>query len=89
MHPPRPEVVAGALVARIREAVAEDPRTHAMDFSIRVVGPVVTIAGEVPSEARRRAIEDVTREHVPIGMHLKSELTIADYPEPDEVEVIE
>lgn len=53
------------VAARVREAIAADPRVHMLDVDVRVVGGKVFLRGVVPSDDRREAIEDIAREMVP------------------------
>lgn len=64
MTEPAPEEPLQYLAARIRETIAEDPRTHVLDIDVRVVGDQVFLRGQVPNAERREAIEDVAREVV-------------------------
>lgn len=63
------------VAARVREAIAEDPRTHVLDVDVRVVGEDVFLRGQVPSEERRQAIEDVAREFVG-DRHVHNEVAV-------------
>lgn len=52
-------------VEKIREAIAKDPRTAAMDIRIFVAGHQLVAKGEVNTEDQRLAIETVIREIAP------------------------
>jgi osmotically-inducible protein OsmY len=53
------------LVARIRQALATDPRTGELELDIEVVGDRIYLTGTVATEERREAVEAVVREVAP------------------------
>ncbi|MBF6327791.1 BON domain-containing protein [Nocardia transvalensis] len=62
---PSGDVLPQYLVANLRRAFAEDPRTAEMGVQVTIRGDVVVLSGEVSSAQRRRQLEDVVREHAP------------------------
>jgi hypothetical protein len=74
------------LVARIREALAEDPRTNALDIQVLVTSGKVFLMGQVACEERRRFVLEVAREHTPDKLELVSEIWIQSFAEPTEME---
>ncbi|MFD3458590.1 BON domain-containing protein [Nocardia fluminea] len=58
------------VVANLRRAFAEDPRTATMGVQVTVRGDVVVLTGEVADEQSRLALETVLRERVgPLRVH--------------------
>ncbi|MEV0856175.1 nucleotidyltransferase [Nocardia fluminea] len=58
------------VVANLRRAFAEDPRTATMGVHVTVRGDVVVLTGEVADEQSRLALETVLRERVgPLRVH--------------------
>ncbi|GAB2712241.1 BON domain-containing protein [Nocardia thraciensis] len=53
------------LVANLRRAFAEDPRTAELGVHVTIRGDVVVLSGEVASARCREQLQDVVREHVP------------------------
>ncbi|MBF6167098.1 BON domain-containing protein [Streptomyces gardneri] len=53
------------LVARLRRALAEDPRTAELGVQVTIRGDVVVLGGEVSSEQRKQQMETVVREQLP------------------------
>jgi osmotically-inducible protein OsmY len=76
------------LVARIRQALAEDERTNLLDLQVNILGGKVFLNGQVDSPDRRRAAEEVTREVVPSEMAVVNELWLASYNAPPETETL-
>ena len=74
------------LVARIREALAEDPRTNVMDVQVMISSGKVFLMGSVACDQRRVAVMQVARELLPSSLELVSELWIQSLPEPTETE---
>lgn len=67
------------LVARVREVLAEDPRTNVLDVDVKISNTQVFLMGQVESEARRVAIEEVVRETLSSEFDIINELWITDY----------
>lgn len=76
------------LVARVREAIAEDPRTNVLDVRVSLQGEAVRVAGDVASEERRRLIIEVAREQVPAEIELQFDLRVRHYRGPGRPEEI-
>ncbi|WP_330230800.1 BON domain-containing protein [Nocardia sp. NBC_00508] len=53
------------VVAHLRRALAEDPRTAELGAQVTIRGDVVVLGGEVSSEERKRQMETVVREQLP------------------------
>ena len=49
----------------LRQALASDPRVAEPELDVTIAGDRVVISGTVPTEDRRTAVTDVTREHCP------------------------
>ena len=73
------EEPAKYLVAKIREALAQDPRTNVLDVQVRVAGDRVYLLGTLEVEARRSAVQTVVEEILPPGMTLLNNINIACY----------
>ncbi|WP_245720154.1 BON domain-containing protein [Nocardia uniformis] len=58
-------VVPQYLVANLRRAFAEDPRTAELGVQVTIRGNVVVLSGEVGSAERRQQLEAVVHEHAP------------------------
>lgn len=67
------------LVARLRELLAQDPRTNVLDIDVKITPGQLFLIGQVESETRRAAIETVVRENAPADFAIVNELWIADY----------
>jgi osmotically-inducible protein OsmY len=67
------------LVARIREALAEDPRTNVLDIEVKISGDQLFLLGPVESHERREAVEAVVRESIPVEWAIVNELWVPDY----------
>jgi hypothetical protein len=52
-------------VQHLREALVADPRVGELELEVRAVAGKLFISGTVPTEERRRAIDEVAREVVP------------------------
>jgi hypothetical protein len=74
------------LLARVRAAIAEDPRTHVMDVDVVLERGGLVLSGNVQSEERRRSIEDVARELLPPSVPLTNCMIVVVYDEPAEEE---
>ncbi|WP_433680449.1 BON domain-containing protein [Nocardia sp. CA-119907] len=53
------------LVAHLRRALAEDPRTAELGVQVTIRGDVVVLVGEVSSVERKQQMENVVREQLP------------------------
>ncbi len=74
------------LVARVREALAEDPRLNELDIQVTVAAGKVFLLGEVASQERRRQAAIVAAEVLPEGIGLVNNLHVARYTESSDVE---
>jgi Uncharacterised nucleotidyltransferase/BON domain len=64
------------LAARLRQALATDPRVNELHVSVLVHEGDVVVRGQVPTEARREAIATVLGELVGAG-HVRNEVEVA------------
>jgi osmotically-inducible protein OsmY len=53
------------LLARIRDALAKDPRVNEPELVVSISGDKVMVSGTVPTEVRRKAVTDVVHEIAP------------------------
>lgn len=72
-------------VAHLREALAEDPRTHELDIQIELHGRRVLLRGEVSMPERKEAIGQVAREKFP-GWEIENQIQVLPCGEPTETE---
>lgn len=77
-----------ALIARVREALAEDSRTHELDIVVSRTVAGIRLRGPVLSPERRQAAEQVAREHVPPDLEVVNETWVAHYEPPQGVEKV-
>ncbi len=75
-----------SLLARLRQRLAEDPRTNLLDPDLEVRHGVLHVEGEVESEAAMTAVEQVVAELLPEGMEFVSRLWIVSYTAPSGAE---
>lgn len=73
------------LIARVHEALTEDPRVGEQELEISVRGQTVLVAGTVVSEEQRRAVSEVVEELLP-GHRVANEVQVATFPETGEAE---
>ena len=74
------------IVARVRGALAEDPRINELDIQVTVTAGKVFLMGEVASEDRRCRASEVAAEVLPEGVELINNLHVARYVESGETE---
>ncbi len=74
------------LLARLRQRLAEDPRTNVLDPELDLRDGVLHVSGEVDSEATMAAVEEVALEMIPHGMRIVNRLWIVSYTAPNEAE---
>jgi len=74
------------LAGHLTEALATDERTHLLDLKVRVAGDRVILIGNVSSDERRVAAEQVVRERMPSHMLIVNSLCVESYREPTDVE---
>ena len=65
------------LVGKLQEALAKDVRSNILDVKVTVSGGKIHISGEVSTEERRAAVNDIVHEVLP-GIPVKNELTVLD-----------
>lgn len=63
------------LAEHLRRRLAEDGRTNALGLDVAVHGREVVVAGSLPTEARRRAVEAVAAETLP-GYEILNRVTV-------------
>jgi hypothetical protein len=75
------------LIARVSDALAEDPRVSEVELDVDVVDGTVVVRGSVPTEERRRGVGEVLAERFP-DLDARNEVTVLEPPDPpDEEEV--
>lgn len=67
------------LVGRLRQALAEDPRTNLLDVQITIRAGKAFLMGQVESAELRSAAEAVAREQLPPELTVVNELWITTY----------
>ncbi len=73
------------LVARVREALAQDERTNVLDVQVRIAGEHVYLMGTLEGDSRKDAVQAVVEEILPEGMKLHNNITVVCYSsEPSE-----
>jgi hypothetical protein len=77
-----------SLLARLRQRLAEDPRTNLLDAELEISGEVLSIGGEVDSESTLQAALVVIREILPPEMTIVNRLWTATYTAPTDVETL-
>lgn len=75
------------LVGELQQALATDERVNMLDVKVMVLGNRVHLTGQVATEERRRAVEDVVTELLP-GVEVRNELTVMGVNHPSQPEVI-
>lgn len=73
------------VVARVKEALAQDPRTGEQDIKLMVDANRILLRGEMASEEHRRATEAVVREAAP-GYQIDNQIKVPQLPGPEGVE---
>lgn len=68
--------------ARVRHALATDPRTAEMGVRVTIRGDRVVLAGTVASEARRAKLDAVLREVAP-ELQVLNDVGVVSVHEPD------
>lgn len=66
-------------VARIREALAQDHRTHTLDVDVRVSRDAIILHGIVETEERRGEIERVARDAAPSSLRVLNRTRYVEY----------
>lgn len=67
------------LVAKVREALAQDERTNVLDVQVRIAGEHVYLMGTLEGDARKSAVQAVVEEILPEGMKLHNNINVACY----------
>jgi hypothetical protein len=79
------DVLPQYLVAHIRRAFAEDPRTTELGVRVSVRGDIVYLSGEVACAERKQDLEAVVREQLP-SVRFQNDVHVVDCREPAEIE---
>ncbi len=66
-------------VARVREAIAEDDRTHTLDVEISVTSEGILLVGVVDTEERRVELEEVARSAAPAGLSVVNRARVIEF----------
>ncbi len=74
-------------VAQLKQVIATDPRTHELDIQIELAEDKFLLRGEVMTEERRLAVEQVTREQFPDSL-VENQIRVMDFSAPTEVEEV-
>ncbi len=77
-----------SLLARLRQRIAEDPRTNVLDAELEIEDETLRIGGEVDSASTLQAVEEVILEVLPPGMTIVNRLWTATYTSPTDVETL-
>jgi predicted nucleotidyltransferase len=75
-------------VAHLREALAEDSRTNELDIQIDHSNGVLLLRGEVGSDERRKAVEQIAGEHF-AGCRIENQIRVQIISQPREAEEIQ
>lgn len=73
------------LVARLRRALAEDPRTAEQGVRVHVRGSTVQLSGQVASAQRCAALAAVIAEHAP-DMAIRNDVRVVPAGQPTHLE---
>ena len=52
-------------IGRLKDLIAEDPRTHELDIQVEQSEGVILLRGEVSQKDRKEAVEQIARESFP------------------------
>jgi hypothetical protein len=75
-----PEPTDAYVAAHVQEALARDTRVNEPELEVQVVGGKVFVTGVLPTDERRRAVEDVVHECCP-DLRVENKTTVARYSE--------
>ncbi|HZS09181.1 MAG TPA: BON domain-containing protein [Blastocatellia bacterium] len=75
------------LIGKLQDALATDPRVNVMDLKIIICGGRLHLTGEIPTEERRAAVEQVIAEIVP-DIEISNELTVYELNQKAQSEMI-
>src|SRR5262245_53771325 len=67
------------VIARVRAALAEDPRTSALDVEVCISDDVVILDGAVDTEERHVALERMARRAVRGRLEVQNQTRVASY----------
>ena len=76
------------LVARLQEAFARDERLSSLDIKVLLTGNRIHLIGDVPTEPRRTAADEIARRIAP-GVPVRNELRVLALDEAHGAEDIE
>ena len=76
------------LVARLQEAFARDERLSSLDIKVVLTGNRIHLMGDVPTEPRRNAADEIARRVAP-GIQVRNELRVLALDEAHDAEDIE
>lgn len=76
------------VVARLQEAFARDERLSSLDIKVVLTGNRIHLMGDVPTEPRRAAADEIARREVP-GAEVRNELRVLALDEAHGAEDIE
>lgn len=76
------------LVARLQEAFARDERLSSLDIKVVLTGNRIHLMGDVPTETRRGAADEIARQVAP-GVQVRNELRVLALDEAQAPEDIE
>jgi osmotically-inducible protein OsmY len=76
------------LVARLQEAFARDERLSSLDIKVVLTGQRIHLMGDVPTEPRRAAADEIARRVAP-GVQVRNELRVLALDEAQAPEDIE
>jgi hypothetical protein len=63
------------LIARVGQALADDPRVSELELDVDIEGDTVVVRGVVPTEGRRRGVDRVLEERFP-DLRSRNEVTV-------------
>jgi predicted nucleotidyltransferase len=74
-------------IGHLRDILAEDPRTNALDIRVEKLGHSILLRGDVSGEDRRIAVEQITRENFP-SARIENQIRVRPLSDPTEAEDI-
>jgi hypothetical protein len=69
------------LIARVSDALADDPRVSEVELDVDVEDGTVVIRGTVPTEERRRGVGEILAERFP-ELDARNEVKVLEPPDP-------
>lgn len=75
----------------LRQILATDPRVLEPELHVEILGDTVVVSGVVPTEERRRAVDEVIAEHTGAlgeAMPVDNRTEVASFPPPSSQEHI-